>query len=161
MVLALVPMFALTTAAEDTEIVFEFGANGSATHKDGSTAKTTYSETNGNYTLSLTGGTKMYPSSYDAKGNSCIKLGTGSAAGGFSFTVPDDVTSVVIAIAKYKSNAAKITVNGTAHTLTKNSNDGAYDEITVDTSSTKTVTLTTVSGGYRAMVNTIVFVIGE
>ena len=159
MVLALVPMFALTTAAADTEVVFELGANGSAAHKDGSSNKTTYSETVGDYTLSLTGGTNMYPSSYDAKGNSCIKLGSSSKTGGFSFTVPDDVTSVVIAIAKYKANTTKITVNGTAYTLSNASNDGAYDAIEVDTTSTKTVTLTTVSGGVRAMVNTITYVI--
>ena len=79
-------------SAADTTIEFALGANGSATHKDGSSNKTTYSETNGDYTLSLTGGTNMYPSSYDAKGNSCIKLGASSKTGGFSFTVPDDVT---------------------------------------------------------------------
>ena len=148
-----------TASAETTEIVFELGANGTATHKDGSTAKTTYSETEGDYTLSITDGSKMYPSSYDAKGNSCIKLGTSSVVGGFQFTVPDDVTSVVIYVAKYKTNATNIKVNNTSYALTKNSNDGAYDEITVDTSSTKTVTFTTVSGGVRAMVNTIKYVI--
>ena len=160
--MGLASVFATPTpvmAAEDTKIVFELGANGSATHKDGSTAKTTYSETIDGYTLSITGGTKMYPSSYDAKGNSCIKLGTSSVVGGFSFTVPDDVTSVSIAIAKYKANTTKITVNGTSYTLTKNSDNGEYDEIIVDTSTTKTVSLTTVSGGYRAMVNTITYVI--
>ncbi len=149
----------VTASAATTEIVFELGSNGSAGHKDGSAAKETYTETVGAYTLNLTGGQKMYPSSYDAKGNSCIKLGSSSAVGGFSFTVPDDVTSVIIAVAKYKTNASKISVNGTAYTLTKNSNDGAYDEITVDTSATKTVSFTTVSGGVRAMVNTITYVI--
>lgn len=148
-----------TASAADTEIVFALGANGSATHIDGSSNKTTYSETNGGYTLSLTGGTNMYPSSYDAKGNSCIKLGSSSKTGGFNFTVPDDVTSVTIAIGKYKANTSKITINGTAYTLTNSSDDGAYDVITVDTSSTKTVSLTTVSGGVRAMVNTITFVV--
>ena len=158
-VLMLCSILPITAMAADTEIVFEFGANGSATHKDGSSNKSTYSETNGGYTLSLTSGTNMYPDSYDAKGNSCIKLGASSKAGGFSFTVPADVTSVVINVAKYKTNTAKVTINGTTTTLTKNSNDGAYDAITVDTSSTKTVSLTTVSGGYRAMVNSIIFVI--
>ena len=136
--------------------VFEFGANGSASHADGS-SKTSYTETDGDYTLAITGGTNMYTGARDANGNSCIKLGTSSKTGGFSFTVPDDVTSVVIHVAKYKTNTTKITVNGTAHTPTKNSNDGSYDAITVDTTSTKTVTLTTVSGGYRAMVNSIEF----
>ncbi len=101
----------------------------------------------------------MYTGARDNKGNSCIKLGTSSAVGKFSFTVPNDVASVVIYVAKYKANTSKVTINGTTTTLTKSSNNGEYDAITVDTSTTKTVSLTTVSGGYRAMVNTIEFVI--
>ena len=148
----------LSAFAADTTVVFELGANGSATHYDGS-SKTTHSETVDGYTLNVTGGTKMYTGARDQKGNSCIKLGTSSAVGGFSFTVPSDVTSVIIAVGKYKANTTKVSVNGTAYTLSKSSNDGAYDESTVDTTSNKTVTLTTVSGGVRAMVNTITFVI--
>lgn len=159
LIIGMFPATALTAFAADTEIVFNLGDNGSATHKDGSTAKTTYAETVSGYTLNLTSGSKMYPSSYDAKGNSCIKLGTSSAAGSFSLTVPDDVTSVVFEIAKYKTNTSKVTINGTAYTLTNASNNGQYDEITVDTSANKTISLTTASGGYRAMVNTITFVV--
>ena len=158
-VLMLFSVIPFSAMAADTTVVFQLGDDGSATHKDGSSAKTTYSETVDGYTLDITGGTKMYPASIDAKGNGCIKLGTSSAVGGFSFTVPADVTSVIIAIGKYKANTTKLTVNGTAYTLTKNSNDGAYDEITVDTTSNKTITLTTVSGGVRAMVNSITYVI--
>ena len=158
MVLALVPMFALTTSAAETEIVFNLGANGSASHADGS-SKTTYSETNGDYTLSLTGGTNMYTGARDAKGNSCIKLGASSKAGGFSFTVPSDVTRVIIEVAKYKANTTKVSVGGTTYTISGASNNGAYDAIEVDTTSTKTVKLTTVSGGYRAMVNTITYIV--
>lgn len=158
LIIGMFPATALTAFAVDTVVEFTFGANGSTSHYDG-TEKTTHSLTVDGYTLSLTGGSKMYTGARDAKGNSCIKLGTGSAAGKFSFTVPDDVASVVIYAAKYKSNTSKIKIGSTTYTLTKNSNDGAYDEITVDTSSTKTVNLTTVSGGYRAMINTIVFVI--
>ena len=140
------------------EITFELGTDKTVTdHTDGSTAKATYSETVDGYTLSITGGTGAYPGSYDQTGNACIKLGTKSAAGGFTFTVPNDVTKVIIYVAKYKANTSKITVNGTSYTLSGSSNDGEYDAITVDTTATKTVTLTTVSGGYRAMVNTIVF----
>ena len=135
---------------------FSLGANGSASHNDGS-EKTSYSETVNGHTLSITGGSKMYTGARDAKGNSCIKLGTGSAAGKFTITVPENVTEVVIYVAKYKSNTAKITVNGANYTLSSASNNGAYDAITVDTSSTKTISFTTVSGGYRAMVNTIEF----
>lgn len=156
MVLALVPMMTLTTAAAETEIVFNLGANGTASHYDGS-SKTSYSETVEGYTLSLTGGTQMYTGARDAKGNSCIKLGSSKNTGKFSFTVPNDVTSVVIEVAKYKSNTTKVTANGATTTLTKNSNDGAYDVITIDTTSTKTVSFGTASGGVRAMVNTITF----
>ena len=99
----------------------------------------------------------MYPDSFDAKNNSCIKLGSSSAAGKFSFTVPDEVIQVIIYVAGYKANTAKITVNGQSYTISSLSNNGAYTAIEVDTTSTKTVTFTTVSGGYRAMVNTIVF----
>jgi len=159
-VVAIVPMLAFTAFAVDTEVVFELGANGSATHKDGS-SNTSYSETVSGYTLNITGGTSMYTGAIDAKGNSCIKLGTSSKTGGFSFTVPSDVTKVVINVAGYKATAAKLTINGTSYTTTKVSNNGEYDAITVDTTSTKTVTLTTVSGGLRAMVNSITFVIGS
>lgn len=144
-----------------TNVTFNLGTNGDAVHKDGNNniADASYTETVDGYTLNITSTDKMYIGAIDAKGNSCLKLGTGSVAGNISFTVSDDVTSVVIYIAKYKANTSKITVNGTAYTLTKNSDDGQYDEIVIDTSTTKTVNLTTVSGGYRAMINTIVFVV--
>ena len=147
-----------TSGPQAFEVTFEFGANGSASHSDGSNKTTSsYSETVSGYTLSITGGTNMYTGACDAKGNSCLKMGASSKAGSFTFTVPDNVTSVVIYVAKYKSNTSKITVNGTTYTLTKNSNDGVYDEIVIDTSSTKTVSFKTISGGYRCMINSIVF----
>ena len=146
-----------TSTAPAELAVFEFGANGNAAHVDGSSLSSTSYTENG-YTLALTGMEKVYGPAYDAKGNSCIKLGTSSVVGKFSFTVADDVTSVVIKVAKYKANTTKINVNGTAYTLTNNSNDGAYDEIVVDTTTTKTVSFTTVSGGARCMVNSITFI---
>ena len=147
------------TASAATTVVatFEFGANGTASHSDGSSASS-YSETNNGYTLTLSSMSNVYKSARDAKGNSCLKLGASSKAGSFNFTVADDITKVIIYVAKYKSNTSKVEINSETTTLTKNSNDGAYDAITVDTSATKTVSLTTVSGGYRAMVNTIEFV---
>ena len=145
-------------SAADTRIVFTLGADGSASHADGS-SKTSYSETVSGYTLSLTNVSNFYTGARDAKGNGCIKLGASSKAGGFTLTAPAEVTSVVIAVAQYKANTTKITVNGTAYTITTASTNGAYTDIIVDTTSTKTITLTTVSGGYRAMVNTITFVI--
>ena len=159
-VMLVLSMIPATVSAETTEITFNLGANGSASHNDG-TSKTSYSETVDGYTLSITSGTKMYTGARDAKGNSCIKLGTGNAAASFSMTVPDDVTAVVFYIAKYKTNTAKVSINGTTHTLSKESNSGEYDEIEVDTSNTNTISLKTLSGGYRAMINTIVFRVGE
>lgn len=144
-----------------SEVVFEFGDNGTASHNDGSEFTAGTSFTSGDYTLTFTAASKAYKGARDAKGNSCIKLGTSKVVGSFSFEVPEEVDSVVIMIAKYKANTSKITVNGTAYTLTKASNNGEYDQIIVDTSTTKTVTLTTVSGGVRAMVNSISYVIGE
>ena len=167
LVLAVCVVFSLAiivSSADGDKILaatFELGTNGSAAHKDGSTAKTTYSETDGDYSLSITGGDKMYPASIDAKGNSCIKFGTSSVVGKMSFTVPDDVVEVKLYVAKYKANTTKINVNGTAYTLSKASNNGEYDVITVDTSATKTVSFTTVSGGVRAMLNTIEYYVAE
>lgn len=139
--------------------VFELGANGTASHNDGSEIKSALTYTVGSYQLKFTGYTKAYSGARDAKGNSCIKFGTSSVIGSVTFTVPDNVTSVEIAVAKYKSNTTKVSINGgTAQTLTKNSNDGQYDIITVDTSTTKTVTIATATGGVRMMMNTITYI---
>ena len=137
---------------------FEFGANGEAIHADGS-EKTSYTEENNGYTLTLAGMTKVYTGARDAAGNSCLKLGTGSALGSFSFTVPEDVYQVVICVATYKANNATVTINNENYNLTQKSNDGKYDTITIDTSVNKTVTFsTTAISDQRAMVNTIMFI---
>ncbi len=138
---------------------FTLGANGSAKHEDGTEGNSKSFSASG-YTLNVTNGTKTYFGATDAKGNSCIKVGTGKATGSFKFTVPSDVNSVEISIAKYKSNASAVKINNVQYTLTKNSNDGQYEVILVDTSSNKTVSLSTVSGNSRAMINTIVFMSG-
>lgn len=141
-------------------VTFTLGLNGNASHQDG-TSNASYSETVDGYTLNIVSGVKMYTTAIDAKGNSCIKLGTSSGVGSFNFTVPDEVSSVVIHIAKYKANATKIKVNGVEYTINGSSNDGQYDAIEVDTSVNKTVSVTTVSGGVRAMVNTIEYVMAK
>lgn len=148
-------------AAENTVATFEFGANGTAAHDDGSTLGSSKSYTEGSYTLSLTSMSGVYGPAYDAKGNSCIKLGTSKATGTFSFTVPENITSVYIYAAKYKANTSKVSVNGESYTLSGASNSGAYDELVVDTSSTKTVKFSTVTGGVRCMVNTIKFNVSD
>ena len=101
---------------------------------------------------------KVYGPAFDATGKSCIKLGTGSKTGTFTFTVADGVNKVVIRVAAYKANAAKVSVNGTEYDVSANkSNDGSYAEIVVDTSATKTVTFVTVEGAQRVMVDSIAY----
>lgn len=148
------------TDAAGAQITFEFGENGTASHSDGSSAST-YTETVDNYTLTLENISGVYKNARDAKGNSALKLGTASKAGSFSFTVPDDVTSVIIKAAQYKTNTTKISVNDTAYTISTEyaSNDGSYTDITVDTTTNKTINFTTVSGGYRCMIDSITYVI--
>ena len=134
---------------------FDFGANGSASHVDGNDLGSSKSYTAGDYTLKLTSMSKVYGPAKDAKGNSCIKLGTSKVVGTLTFTVDEEVQKVVIYVAKYKVNTSKINVNGQTYTLTKNSNNGEYDVIEIDTSEVKKITFSTVSGGVRCMINTI------
>ena len=145
----------------EEKVTFELGANGTAGGENSNALSTSQTFEAGDYQLVIQSPTKVYDKCYDGLGNSCLKLGTSSAAGKFSFTVPKNITQVIIHVAKYKANTSKVKINGTTHTLTKNSTDGAYDIITVDTSSTKTVSVETVSGGYRAMVSSIIFVSSE
>ena len=135
---------------------FDFGANGSAAHVDGNDLGTSKSYTAGSQTLALSSMSKVYGPAYDAKGNSCIKLGTSKLTGTFSFTVGENVTEVVIYVAGYKAaTSTNITVNGVQYNVTTASNNGDYTAITIDTTTTKTITLTTVT--YRCMIDTIVF----
>ena len=135
---------------------FTFGNNGSASHVDGNDYGTSKSYSVSGYTLSLTSMSKVFGPAYDAKGNSCIKLGTSSKTGSLTFKVPENVTEVVIYVAGYKAaTSTNIKINGTQYTVKTASNNGAYTAITIDTTTTKTITLTTVT--YRCMINTIVF----
>ena len=146
-----------------TKIVFEFGANGEEKHWDGSELKEDYTETVGDYTLTLTNLSKVYSKAFDAKGNSCLKLGTSKFGASLTFTVPSDITSVVINIAAYKHFTNVFSLNGGEQTeIAHMSDDGEYDAVTVDTSKNKTITLTTPdkSGDFtqgRAMINSIEF----
>ena len=145
------------TPVVETLAEFTFGANGSPAHVDGNDYGTSKSFTAGEYKLELNGMSKVFGTAYDAKGNSCIKLGTSSVIGYFKFIVPENVTEVIIYVAKYKANVTKITVNGASYNITTASKDGLYTAITIDTSINKTVTLSTVTGSVRCMINTIVF----
>ncbi len=136
---------------------FQFGENGNAVHDDGAVSNLKDAYISGTYKLVLNNPKNVYGGAFDAKGNSALKLGTSSKAASFTFTVDSNVNTVVIYIAGYKADEAKININGTGYTITSKSNEGDYTKIVVDTSTTKTVTLTTLSGGYRAMVNSIEF----
>lgn len=150
---------ALNQSGESSEpellATFEFGADGEASHKDGSDLGSSKTYTEGGYSLALTSMSKVYGSARDAKGNSCIKLGTSSEVGTFTFEVSDEVTKVVIYVAKYKDKTTKVDINGTQPTINTLSDNGEYTSIEIDTSSTKTITFTTVSGGYRCMINSV------
>ena len=138
---------------------FEFGANGDATHSDGSNTEIdSYTETDGSYTLKFDSLSKIYKSARDAKGNSCIKLGTGSATASFSFSVPDDVTKVVIYVAGYKANKASVVINNTTYAINTTSDTGTYTIIEINTSTIKTIDFKTNSSpDERAMINTVEF----
>ncbi len=135
---------------------FEFGDNGNEEHKDGSLIDGS-AYTSGTYSLKFDPYTNVYGGAFDALGNSALKLGTSSKAGSFTFTVAANVNTVVLYVAGYKTNTAKLNINGTVYTITSTSDTGAYTKIVVDTTDNKTVTLTTLSGGYRAMINSIEF----
>ena len=114
--------------------------------------------TAGNYTLTVIEPVGLYDGANDETGISCLKLGTSSATGAFTFTVPEDVKTVVIYVAGYKAKTSKITVNGgAAMTITTSSNNGAYTPIEIDTSSVQTVTIETVTGATRVMIDAIEF----
>ena len=144
---------------------FEFGANDTSktdeSKQDGSsiTDKTgIYTEDNNGYTLTITNTSKVSKDSYDAKGNSCLKLGTGSIAGSFEFTVPSDVVKVVIYVAGYKNNSASISINGGVNiSISGRSANGSYDAIDVDTSTNKKVTFAVVDNTFRCKIDKIEF----
>lgn len=138
---------------------FTFGDNGTNTeHVDGSDIGASKDFSADGYTLALTNASKVYAGAFDLQHNSCLKMGTSSVVGTFTFTVEENVNKVVIYAAKYKAKNSKLTINGgTEITLSSSSNDGAYEAIEIDTSVTKTITVATVSSNCRVMINTIEF----
>lgn len=145
----------------EANVVFVFGENGDASHNDGKDIGAGKVYQAGTYTLTISGASKVYDGARDAKGTSALKLGTSSVVGTFSFTVPSEVSSVIFKVTGYKKTAANIDINGTAYTVDKFSDNGEFNEYTVDTTSTKTITFATVSGGVRAMIYSITYVIGS
>ena len=151
----------LSDVSEDPSplATFDFGTKiDPTTHNDGKDIGTAKSYTSNGYTLALTGVSKVYDEANDAQGNKCLKLGTSSVVGTFTFTVSEDVNKVVIYVAGYKAKTSKISINGgAAQTLTTKSDDGAYVAIEIDTTVNKTITFATVSGATRCMIDAIEF----
>ena len=127
-------------------------------HADG-TSVNSYTETVSGYSLNLTKIDKFYTGGRDAKGNSCIKLGTGSAYGGFTFTVPSGVSQIVVYAAGYKAATGKIAINDVTYSVEEKSNNGEYMAIVVNVTAGQTITVETVVT-QRAMINAISYVIG-
>lgn len=141
--------------------IFDFGSKDSTKTdeytQDGDNT-TTYSETYGSYSLSLSNMSRVYQGSYDALGNSCLKIGVSAEIGTFTFSVPSNVDSVVIRVAGYKSNTAAISINGGAsQSISTYSANGEYTNVTIDTSSNKTIVFSTLSTGYRCKVDAIAY----
>lgn len=127
-------------------------------HNDGSPVAK-YDGKDGEYSLTITNGTGFYTKANDAKGNGCIKLGTGKAAGKFTLTVDTSIKTVKIYIAGYKANVGKFKINdGTEQSTTKISNNGEYDCIEIEVPANGVINFETTSGGYRAMISKIEFV---
>ena len=149
-----------TIGASGKVATFTFGANGSAAHVDGDDLGSSKTYTEGAYKLALTSMSKVYGPAYDAKGNSCIKLGTSSKVGSLTFTVPEDVTKVVIYVSGYKAKTVSVIINGgTAKTISTTSDSGNYTAIEIDTTTTKTIKFETKSN-YRCMIDAIEFIAG-
>ena len=162
MLLSFVPVIASAATAPLAEFTFGTGTNGAWTDGNDMASGTHY--TSGSYTLTFTDCDKVYSGGNDANNTGFIKFGTGSKTGTLTFTVPAEVTSVVLRLAGYKGNTSKFTINGGAvQVLTQKgvTTAGAatttYDEITIDTSSNKTVTIATDSGGKRMVMFSILF----
>ena len=148
---------------EGTLAVFELGEDDSKkSNSESSSDKTTYTEEQGDYTLSLTNGSKMYPGSYGKTGNAVIKLGSSSAAGGFTINVNyANVTKVIIKIAGRQTSTTKVKVNNVEYTVQATS-DTSYEEIVVSMSDVQNgkivLTTTGAKATYRAYVDSITFV---
>jgi len=139
---------------------FTFGEQGATGHVDGNAISEGSGDTwtSGSYALTFTNFEKIYFGGKDETGIPFIKFGTSSVVGTLSFTVEDDVDYVVVKLSGYKAKTSKYTINGgEAVTLTKSSNNGEYEEVTIDTSTNKTVTIATVSGAARMVMSEVAY----
>ena len=161
MLLSSVPMaFAAGETTGNLLAQFTFGEKGDAAHVDGNEMKagTGDTYTDNGYTIAFTGLSKVYYGGKDATGIPFVKFGTSSVVGTLTFEVPAEVESVVLKLSGYKAKTSKYIINdGAAVTLTAKSDDGAYEDVVVDTSANKTVTVATVSGATRMVMSEVLF----
>ncbi len=156
--LSLVLSFAaFASAADEPLATFTFPTSSSTdSWQDGNGMDSGTSFTSGNYTLTFTDCTKVYSKGNDSAGTGFIKFGTSSLVGTLTFTVPEGVTKVELHLAKYKNNTSYYSINGGAAVQISNATPG-YDVVTVDTSSTKTITLSSTNDGKRMVLLSVLF----
>ena len=139
---------------------FDFGENTeTAEHNDGEAATDVLKFNDGQYTLTLTELVQVYSNAFDAVGNSCLKIGSSSNIGSFTFAVPSNVATVIIHIAGYKDKTAKVSFNqGEIQVIESLSCDGEYTAIQIKVPQNHTITIATAIGGTRAMIDRIEFI---
>ena len=133
---------------------FNMGTNKSSTEAGDTNASNKWtSETNNGRTLTISSSTQLYFGAYSGD-EICVRLGTGSATGSFTFTVDSDITKIRVNAARYKTDTGNMTISGangassTTYTLT---NSFAWFEF--DTTTEKTITIA--STAKRILINTI------
>ena len=128
-------------------------------HSDGS-KMTEQSDTyiRGSYELTFLNYSYLYKNARDAKGNSALKLGTTSSVGSFELNIPEDISIVVIMIAKYKDRDSAVLINNVEHVLINNSNAGEYDRIIIDATRNKLISVSTTDKHKICMIRSIEFV---
>ncbi len=102
--------------------------------------------------------TNLYKNARDAKGNPVLKLGKSDALGSFEITIPQNVNIVILEIAKYKDQDSTVIINGREYTITKESDNGEYEEIIIDTATFKKITVSTIKEHTMCMIRSIEFI---
>ncbi|MDE5592417.1 MAG: hypothetical protein K2I75_00525, partial [Clostridiales bacterium] len=132
------PAYLVVVGSDNVVATFEMGTG---TGSAGGSDQAKYNETANGYTLAITRESgNMYTNAGDGT-NNVLRLAKSGNAASLSFTVPDDVTKVVIYVARYNgSKAVQLTINGVN---VDSPTSTTYVAVTVDTSSVKTILLGT------------------
>ncbi|MDE6617603.1 MAG: hypothetical protein K2K13_01085 [Clostridiales bacterium] len=132
------PTYLVVVGSDSVVATFEMGTG---TGSAGGSDQSKYSETANGYTLAISRESgNMYINAGDGT-NNVLRLAKSGNSASLSFTVPDDVTKVVIYVARYNgSKAVQLTINGVN---VDSPTSTTYIAVTVDTSSVKTILLGT------------------